>query len=147
MKYTFILLLALQVGLLGCASKLQNLREPKVELQNVKVKELGFDTAKLLFNFTVQNPNPVEVAVDEIQYNLKLNGKDFTKGTLSENLKVGPESSVVIPLPVNFKYQDFAGNLSEFIKNRKMDYQVDGDIRLGLISIPYKKSGQVELKK
>lgn len=146
MKNILVLILILQAWLVGCATKLQNLKEPQVELKNVKVKELGMSDVKLLFNFSVQNPNPVEVAVDEIEYNLKLNGKDFTKGTLSENLKVGPESSVVIPLPVSFKYQDLFGNLSELLKSRKLDYEVDGSINLGLLSIPYKKSGLVELK-
>lgn len=131
---------------MGCAHKLQNLKEPEVELKNVNVKELGMSAAKLVFNFTVQNPNPVEVAVDEIDYNLKVNGKDFTKGTLSENLKVGPESSVVIPIPLSLKYGEIIGNLADFLKNKKLNYEIDGDIRLGLLSIPYKKSGLVEVK-
>lgn len=133
-------------GLIGCASQYMNLQEPKVELKDVTVKELGVEDAQLQFNFSVNNPNPVEVAVDEIEYSLKLNGKPFTDGILRENLKVGPQSSVVIPLPVSFKYKDFMNSLSDLLKKRKMDYQVDGSLHLGPLAVPYKKSGQFELK-
>lgn len=135
--------------LASCAATnaLRDLVEPKVELKNVEVKEAGFQDARLLFNLEVQNPNAREIAVDQLNYIIKLNGKKFTEGTANENLKVGANSSAVIGLPVKVKYSDLASSLADLMKNRLINYELEGDVKLGLFSIPFEKLGVVELDK
>lgn len=141
-----ILSLSLILFLSACMSIPKNLIEPKVDLQNVDVSDANFSEATLIFQFLVQNPNEIPLAVDSVDYDLALNGKPLTKGTLEEGLKVGSKSSAVIPLPIRVKYSDLASSLSSLLSQGSTPYQVKGAVKVGLFSIPFDKQGEVKLQ-
>jgi len=130
----------------ACLSIPKNLIEPKVELQSVQVQDPTFSDATLVFQFQVENPNTVPLEVDSLNYNLQLNGKQFTEGSVSEGLKVGSQSTATLPLPIRVKYSDLAGSISSFLSQGSTPYQVQGAVRMGLFSIPFQKEGEVKLQ-
>lgn len=142
MKWFFVFAMAL---FSACSSIPTNLEQPKVDLQKVDVTNSDFSKAQLVFNFLVHNPNSVPIAVDQVDYALKLNDKPFTKGVLDQGLKVGANSSVVVPLPIQVSYSDLASSLSSFLQQGSSKYQIEGEVKLGLFSIPFSENGEVKL--
>lgn len=129
----------------ACVGIPKNLIEPKVELQNVSVADPTFSEATLVFNFQVENPNPIPLKVDTIRYNLALNGKPFTTGELKEGLNVESNATKVIPLPVRVRYSDLASGISSLLQSGSTPYNVDGSVKIGLFSIPFKENGEVKI--
>lgn len=136
----------LLVSMSACLSVPKNLVEPKVNLQAVDVKDATFSDATLLFQFQVENPNAVPIEVDSLNYNLKLNGQNFTEGSVNEGLKVGANSQTTIPLPIRVKYTDLTSSLSQLISRGSTPYELNGSVKMGLFSIPFKKEGEVRLQ-
>lgn len=130
----------------SCSSIPRNLIEPKVHLQNVKVQDPTFSDATMVFNFQVENPNSVPLEVDALNYKIHLNGTPFTEGSMTEGLKVGPQTSALIQLPIQVKYSDLIQSLTGFLSQGMTPYQVEGSVRMGFFSIPFKKEGEVRLQ-
>ena len=130
----------------ACSGLHKDLIEPKVNLQNVQVTDPTFSEATLVFHFQVENPNTVPLEVDKVNYNLKLNGKAFTSGVLDQGLKVDSKSSAVIPLPVRVKYADLASSITTLLSQGSTPYELDGSVKVGWFSVPFKKDGEVKLQ-
>jgi LEA14-like dessication related protein len=129
----------------GCAVLKTNLQEPQVQLQQVDLGEAGLTDATLIFNFRVQNPNAVALTVDQVDYRFQLNDKPLTKGLINQGLKVGAHSSVTIPVPIRVNYTDLTNSLSDLFKQGSSPYRLDGTVKVGLLSIPFQKTGELNL--
>lgn len=140
-----LLLLSLGLTLAYCTMIPKNLADPKVDLTSVNVEKASFTDATLIFNFQVFNPNQIALEVDQIDYNLKVNGKPFTQGTLEKGLQVGANSTVSVPLPVAIRYTDLTSSLTSFLSQGVTPYEIGGSVKLGLLSVPFSKSGELKL--
>jgi LEA14-like dessication related protein len=134
------------LGLGACSGLPTNLIQPKVNLQQVNVADPTFSDATMIFQFVVENPNAVDLKVDQVNYDLALNGKPFTKGILEKGLQVGANSSAVIPVPIRVRYSDLASSIGDFLRNGSTPYEVQGSVKMGFFSIPFKKLGEVQLR-
>ena len=130
----------------SCAYFQNSLQKPEVKLKKVDVKDMTFNDANFVFNFAVKNPNKMPLAVDQITYNLQLNGKPFTQGVYDKKIDVGPETSTSVALPIRVKYEDLMQSISDYLQNRTVQYKLDGSIKVGIFSIPIDKTGEVELE-
>jgi len=131
----------------GCSGApfFRDLLEPEVKVKNVKVMQANLQEALLNVNMMVYNPNSYEIALDEINYRIKLNGRRFSEGVARENLKVGPKATTLIPLPLTVKYSDLLLSLDDIAKGRQLTYDVEGDAKVGLFAIPFSKAGNLDL--
>jgi LEA14-like dessication related protein len=68
------------LGLAGCAT----LKPPSLQVQKVGVAKMGFTGAMLNVGFGVRNPNPDDLLVDKMEYQLLLNGHPIGHGYVSE---------------------------------------------------------------
>jgi LEA14-like dessication related protein len=141
----FLVVGLITAGLGACALLQQPLAEPKVNLQKVDVTSASLSDAVLVFNFMVDNPNAVPLNVDQVTYNLNINGKPLTKGILEQGFKVGANSSINVPLPIQIRYSDLSNSISDLWRQGSTPYEVEGAVKLGLLSIPYKKSGEIKM--
>ena len=131
--------------LLACANLATHLKDPEVQLQQVALGDADFSKATLIFHFLVKNPNSVELSVDQLQYQLQVNGKPLTEGILEEGLRVAANSSVVIPLPIAMKYSDLGNSLSSLLSQGSSPYQLKGSVKMGLLRLPFEKTGELNL--
>lgn len=129
----------------SCATIPKDLKQPDVALQKVDVNPASFEDLNMIFHFLVHNPNPVPLAVDQVKYNLKINGKPLTEGILDQGLKVGANSSVEVPLPIALKSSQLFSSVSQFLQQGSSKYQINGSVKVGLFSIPFNQNGEVHL--
>ncbi len=144
MKYLILLSF---LSLSSCAYFQENIKKPIVHLKKVDVKDMTFNDANFVFNLGIENPNKVALAIDQVTYNLELNGKPFTQGVFAEKITVAAESASSVSLPIKVKYTDLMQSLNDYLQDQSVDYKLDGSVKMGLLSIPFKNSGQVDIDK
>jgi LEA14-like dessication related protein len=75
------LTLGFTLVLAGCAPAL---KPPTLQVESLKKGKVGVTGAKLDVVFGVRNPNPKEIAVDKVEFELLLNGHGVGRGYVSE---------------------------------------------------------------
>ncbi|MFK7935820.1 MAG: LEA type 2 family protein [Saprospiraceae bacterium] len=128
-----------------------------VEMQNVKFKSVGFlnglnvtCTADAVFN----NPNAVGANVTEVNLDVSIDGKKVTTIKQEVSAKMPANSAFTLPLdfdiPLREVLKDVKPSLSNILKNRKLNYQIDGTLKVGLgaveVAIPVDYAGEEEVK-
>lgn len=133
------------VTCVSCASLTPQLEKPVLNLKTVEVAGLDSSKVNLVFRLDVQNPNTVPVAVDRVQYALKLNDRSFTEGVLEKGLKVGPQETVEIPVPVSIPLNALVSSFSDFLNQGASNYELQGSVKWGLLSLPFSQKGVLKL--
>lgn len=142
-----ISILLLFLFLSSCAYLQNNLQKPEINLKKVDVKDMTLKDAQFIFDFAVKNPNKLTLVIDQVTYNLELNGKPFTQGTFEKKINLAPESSSTVALPIRVRYNDLMQSLSDYLQDRTVQYKLNGSVKLGAFSIPFDDKGEVELDK
>ena len=95
------LALGFTLVLAACAPAL---KPPTLQVQGLKKGRIGITGAKLDVVFGVRNPNPNDIAVDKMEFELLLNGNDVGRGFVSEPFTIRGfgEENVVSTVDVNY---------------------------------------------
>ena len=151
-KTKTLLLMALiaTMGLNGCAyvKALNNkMKTPKVNFQNVELREATADGIKLDFLFEVNNPNPLGAKITALTYDLKLNGSRIAKGKTKEAIEVGPQGRSDVRFPFELKFQDLVSTIKTLMGARdkikyKLDVVVSVDTPIGEIEVKRSAVGE-----
>jgi LEA14-like dessication related protein len=91
----------LTLVLAGCAPAL---KPPTLQVQGLKKGKVGITGAKLDVVFGVRNPNPEDISVDKMEFELLLNGNGVGRGYVSEPFSIRgfAEEKVVSTVDVNY---------------------------------------------
>lgn len=140
------LLFAVLLGFSGCSSLLEKVVEkPKVALDRVEVADVSFSKAKLMFVVKVENPNGIDLKVDEVNYKIFLEDKAFTSAKTEKAVNVPARGSAEIGIPVPVEYKGLWTNLMKIFDARTVSYRIEGDAKLSLFTIPFSHAGKLEL--
>lgn len=145
MRISLVWLILGFVFFTGCSVLKKSLEKPKVDLQNVDIQNATLTEAVFVFNFLVQNPNSIALNVDRVDYEVQFNGKNFTKGVMDKSFKVEGNATAEVSLPIQLKYSDIFSSVAELLSQRKAPYQIQGHVKMGVLSIPFKDTGEINL--
>jgi LEA14-like dessication related protein len=95
------LALGFALVLAACAPAL---KAPTLQVQSLKKGKVGITGAKIDVVFGVRNPNPNDLAVEKMEFELLLNGNDVGRGFVSEpfTIRAFAEENVVSTVDVNY---------------------------------------------
>lgn len=127
----------------GCASL--QLQSPTVDLINIDLNSPTFNDATLIFNLNVKNPNSVEVKIDQVNYSVNLNNKPFSSGSLKQIVTLPAKGVAKVAVPVPIKYSDLSDSVAGLIQSGSTPYQISGNVKMGLLSIPFNEKGDLKL--
>ena len=144
------LLLLLILALAGCAqlSKKAESIKPTANLTNVRLANINFEQADLVFNFEIDNKNPIPLKLSRLNYELKVENQSLVSGAADKNLQIKANSTSDVGLPVSLKFDDLK-KLPGELKNKdqvayNLDTQLVVDIPLiGEYPIPLSKQGEL----
>jgi LEA14-like dessication related protein len=104
----------------GCAS----LKAPTLQVDALKMGDMGITGAALDITFRVRNPNPEKITVEKFEYELSLNGEKLGRGYEATGFELEgfAEEKVTSRFDVNFL------NLPMAVKNVLEDK--DGEARV-----------------
>jgi LEA14-like dessication related protein len=139
------LFLLLLLALSGCATLDQMVKKPTATFSGVKLTHADLLEGTAIFNFDVYNPNPIGIPASRITYDLKLNGKHFTKGELDRGVSLPAGTTSPMAIPVTIRYLDFFDSLTQLWRTRQAAYDLRGGFTVGPFTIPFQAQGRFEL--
>lgn len=131
------------------AGRVRSPRIPEVKVWHVEAgafpreQQIG-----LVFFVRLENRNPFEIQLEQLTYDLAVNGKKLIEnGTAGRAEKIPPASMADLEIPVTVGSADLP-DIARYIKaGTGMTYDIDGTVRLGVGRIPFELTGPIELGK
>ncbi|MBO9666917.1 MAG: LEA type 2 family protein [Bdellovibrio sp.] len=132
------------LSLSGCA--LFNAKKPKVDLNSIYIQDSTALSTTLVFVLDVQNPNKMDINVDQVSYEIQLNNQEFAKTVTNKKSRVPAQGSgkVEIPLPIN--HLKALGGVAKLLAGEEVGYEITGDAKISGIKIPFSEKGKFNLK-
>lgn len=130
----------------GCSSLEKIVQKPKVEFDHVTLKDSDLNSTTAVFVVKVENPNDIDIKVNDIAYTVFLSGQEFAKANTGKVINVPAKGHSMVEIPLPVQYSKLVGGLQSLLTNKPVDYRIEGDAKLSLFSIPFKKEGEFKLR-
>ncbi len=136
----------------GCATTLDNLvKSPSVELRNIQIVGLGFNSQTFLLSFDVSNPNPFALPVRSVSYGIKLDGQRFASGKTPGEFSVPANGETKFAISVDLNLLQTAPQLLSIVRQsvrEDVTYELDGVLAVDIPLTPpvsYRNTGTIRL--
>lgn len=138
------------MGLLftACSALLDKVvKEPKIKLERVDVRETNLSGAKLAFVLEVQNPNDYEIKVDQVDYKVFLGEDFFAEAKTPNAVSVAANKTQQVELPLPIEYSKVLNGLQGLLLGETVSYRVEGKVKLAFLglNIPFDEKGKLDL--
>jgi LEA14-like dessication related protein len=143
----------LMVGLLfllpSCTSWF--FEKPTFALKEVAVTNISLREINLLFGIEVQNPNSFDLKLRALEYKAYLDDQEVGKGRLETEVLITGSSSALVQIPLQTDFRSLGNPLGIFLSGKDLRYKIEGaavlKARLGTTTIPFSKSGEINIKR
>ncbi len=144
-----IFLLGLLFLLPTCASWF--FEKPTFSLKEVAITSISLREIDFLFGIEVQNPNPFDLKLRGLEYKGYLAGQEVGNGRLEKEVLIAKSSSTLVQIPLQTDLKSLANLLGVFLSGKDLEYKIEGaaviTARWGTTTIPFSKSGEINIKK
>ena len=144
---TKYIIVAILLSLIGCAALENHLQKPTVQYAGSHLVSATLYDAELNFLIHVDNPNPIGLPIQGLNYSLDINHKKLLSGSAQHDAQIPANSGIDLSLPVVIRYEDFLEGLLQLKDQDAFEYTLQGDIDLGVFQLPYHASGTLPLPK
>ena len=117
------LAIGLLVVLTGCGPAL---KPPTLQVQGLKKGKVGITGAKLDVVFGVRNPNPSDLAVDKMEFELLLNGNSVGRGYVAEPFTIRGFGEEKVISTVDVSYLRVPGAIKAVLEDDQVRAQARG---------------------
>ena len=136
----------------GCASLPENIiGKPDVELRDVQVVGLGFNSQTFLLSFDISNPNSFSLPVNHISYGVRLDGQRFASGETASDISVPAGATSRFAISVELDLLHTAPRLLSILRDGargEIPYELEGELGIDIPLTPpvtYRTSGAIRL--
>ena len=151
-RYIVWIAVLLSVFFVGCETMQHalSLAKPTARMTGLNFQDVNLDSATLLFDVEVDNPYSVPLPLLNLDYDLSSGAQPFLTGSADLQTTVPAKSKKTVSLPAKINYLDMLKALKGIRPGSKIPYEADLGLSvdapaLGLIRLPLKKQGQVDL--
>lgn len=139
------LIIVAAVTLLSACSSLQEglkdyVTQPEVNYKSIALGEVSMDRIELNPTFNITNGNAFPIPVNTISYELSLNDKKMLNGETDSIGTLPANDNKDISLSIALTKETLTSLQQLLFKNRKLDYQVKGNVNALGLAIPFEKS-------
>jgi LEA14-like dessication related protein len=141
---------ALSVVLSSCAGFGHVYEKPRVYVLGAKVDNISLESADLVFDVSVENPNAFSFVLEAVGYHLRVNGETFLDGQRDLGAQIAARGASAVQLPVTLRFADVLRVLRSLKGERHAAYDLDAEFRfavpiVGRKSVPVHKKGDFSL--
>lgn len=129
------------------AGRVRAPRVPDVKVWHVEAGAFPRENrVGLVFFVEVENRNPFEIQLEQMTYDLSINGmKMIDQGTVGRMERVPPGSVAQLEIPLDLDEQNYPDVKNAIRRGGGLDYSIEGLVRLGVGRIPVELEGPIEL--
>ena len=143
---------AIAVALLavaGCAGLIGLEKSPRVSLVNIKPVQIQLLEQRYLATLRIQNPNPVALPIEGLDYSISINGADFADGVSNDGVTVPAYGEATLEVNVTSTLVSLIDQLRRFEESGDtLRYGITGT--LGITGIPgglsFEHDGEIDLR-
>lgn len=144
----FLLLLTL---LSGCAAWREgfDLEQPRVDLVDLRVLDMGLMQQRYAVVLNVQNPNSREIPVQGLSYQLKLAGEPFAHGVSAKSFTLPAYGETQLEVELTTNLVTTVRRVQALLENdeQSLSYDFSGKIDVARIGkIPFQNEGELSLR-
>jgi LEA14-like dessication related protein len=120
--------------------------QPVVTLRDVKLASTTFTGGTLDVTLNVYNPNPYDLDVSQMTYDVIVDSADVGSGRTAQRVLLKSRDSSLVHLPVDFTWSSATAAGRIFAANGFVLYEVKGEIKaatvVGAVTIPFDQRGR-----
>jgi len=118
---------------------------PKVRFDRLDIQEVDFQHAEADFVFSVDNPNPVEIGLASLSYDLSLEEEPFLSGDNDDGLQLQANGTSELPLALDVVFAEVFSTIDATRGEDVVDFELAGDMGFntpaGRVKLPYREGG------
>lgn len=120
------------------------IKRPSISLQNFSVEDISLTAANLNIELNIENPNSFQLNLDQLSYDIEVNGLQSISGTLEEKIDLASDSEQTVNIPVSISFLNAGMTAYRILSgNDDIEYTLKGSTTLGS-SLPYFKLSTFE---
>lgn len=110
------------------------LQKPDIQLRDIRLKRATLLEQEFVIDFSVKNPNAIDLPVRSLTYRIQLNEIALFKGESAHDFVVPAKSSATFSVTVHSNLWRHLRNIRQMLDepNRPVRYQLDGEIKTAL---------------
>lgn len=136
----------------GCAALPEGLiKAPDVNLRDVQVMGLGFNSQSFLLSFDIANANSFSLPIRNVEYDVRLDGRRFASGETSSEFTIPANGRSSFAISVELDLLQTTPQLLSIVRNgarRDIAYELNGRLDVDIALVPtltFRNSGTVHL--
>ncbi|MCC6207914.1 MAG: LEA type 2 family protein [Gammaproteobacteria bacterium] len=143
-------LVALLIGLSGCAGLATRLESPRVSLANLQLEEFGVFEQRYRLSLRVQNPNDVELPIAGMEFRLYLNDEEFAHGLSDQRMTLPAFGEQLVEVQVTSGITGILGQIQRLGRGelKTFSYRLAGHVKPlhRALKYPFEYRGEIDLK-
>lgn len=138
-------LLLITVALITSCTTLQQgmnefIKKPTVNYKSIAVSKVAIDGIELNPTFNILNNNAFPLPINNIDYAFSLNNKTMLSGETDSIGTLPSNTNKDVTLSLKLTQETLASLQQLLFKNKKLDYQIKGNLSAMGLTIPFNKS-------
>ena len=147
MKFFVSILTVAAMTLAGCAFfKSRYGQKPEVKLYGIYLQDATLVEATVVFVLNVKNPNKMDLNIDDVDYEVLLDGKSFAKAEFNSKTKIPAEGEAQVQIPMPLNYAKLIGGLGGLLSGQDVNYNVTGKAKVSGFSVSFDEKGKINLR-
>lgn len=133
----------------GCASLTRPWQAPEVALAGLRIKEITLASQTFVVTLAVKNPNDRALPITAMTYRIQIEGSEVVQGASALDRQIPAFGEAVVDVEVAGSLLGLVAQLPSLaLEDRPRDWTVSGTVTIadGLLTLPYRYSGQVDAK-
>jgi LEA14-like dessication related protein len=141
---------ALCLALSSCAGLGHVFEKPRVRVLGANVTNVSLESADLVFDLAVENPNALSFVLETVGYRLRVNGEELADAEKDLRAQIAARGTTEVQLPVTLRFADVLRVLRSLKEERHAGYDLDAELRfsvpvVGRRDVPVHKKGDFSL--
>lgn len=129
------------------------LKMPKIRLADWSVSDVNFSSAKVMLQLEFENPNGFDIKINNLNYDLMVNGEQWAEGTTLEGAKIKKNDVTELDIPISLNMSQMGMSAYRILTgSQRFDYRIKGNFNLnplhkllGQTTFDFDRSGELSL--
>ena len=119
---------------------------PKVQVHKVEMGKFNLRGGTATFVLDIQNPNRFPIPLAGFDYGLSLNGVAVARGNKEQRVTIRAGDSQKVTVPLTLSFSNMMNMLPGLLRDRKLNYMLDGSVHLPWFNIPFNRAGSANIR-